>query len=156
MFCYIHLFCNFFQYHSGAIIFIHLNHKIMISLKFFKRKNPRDISAPEKFYAGVIYNGSIDMKTLAERIAYQSTLTPGDCYNVLSALEKNVIDELKEGRIVHLGELGTFRLSVSSNGSNTYEEANTGLVKKARILFRPGSRFRDMLRNLVFKKMQYS
>jgi len=24
---------DFFQYHSGAIIFIYLNHKIMISLK---------------------------------------------------------------------------------------------------------------------------
>lgn len=147
---------GFFQYYSGAILFINLNHKIMISLKFLKRKNPNDLSAPEKFYAAVINNGSIDMNKLAERIAYQSTLTPGDCYNVLSALENNVIDELKEGRIVRLGELGTFRLSVSSNGSDTYEEGHTGLVKKARILFRPGTGFRNMLKNLVFKKISFS
>jgi len=125
----------------------------MINLKFFKRKNPRDLNAPEKFYAGVVSDGSIDMKKLAERIAYQSTLTPGDCYNVLSALEKNVIDELKEGRIVRLGELGSLRLSVSSGGSDTFDEAHSGLVKKTRILYRPGLELRTMLKSLKFKKL---
>jgi hypothetical protein len=62
---------------------IHLKNLAMIKLKFLKRKNPNDLSAPEKYYAAVISEGSINLKRLAEKIAYQSTLTPGDCYNVL-------------------------------------------------------------------------
>ena len=126
----------------------------MIQLKFLKRKNPNDLSAPEKYYAAAISEGSIDLKRLAEKIAYQSTLTPGDCYNVLSALEKNIIEELSDGRIVRLGDLGTFRLSVSSEGSDTLENAHSGMVKKARILFRPAKGLRNMLKNLNYKKVK--
>jgi len=126
----------------------------MIQLKFLKRKNPNDLSAPEKYYAAAISEGSIDLKRLAEKIAYQSTLTPGDCYNVLSALEKNIIEELSDGRIVRLGDLGTFRLSVSSEGSDTLENAHSGMVKKARILFRPAKGLRIMLKNLNYKKVK--
>ena len=126
----------------------------MIKLKFFKRKNPNDLSAPEKYYAAAISEGSIDLKRLAEKIAYQSTLTPGDCYNVLSALEKNIIEELSDGRIVRLGDLGTFRLSVSSEGIDTLENTHSGMVKKARILFRPAIGLRNMLKNLNYKKVK--
>ena len=126
----------------------------MIQLKILKRKNPNDLSAPEKYYAAAISEGSIDLKRLAEKIAYQSTLTPGDCYNVLSALEKNIIEELSDGRIVRLGDLGTFLLSVSSEGSDTLENAHSGMVKKARILFRPAKGLRIMLKNLNYKKVK--
>lgn len=126
----------------------------MIKLKFLKRKNPNDLTAPEKYYAAAISEGSIDLKRLAEKIAYQSTLTPGDCYNVLSALEKNVIEELSDGRIVRLGDLGTFRLSISSEGSDTLEDTHSGMVKKARILFRPAEGLRNMLKNLNYRKVR--
>ena len=135
-------------------IIIHLNILAMIKLKFLKRKNPNDLTAPEKYYAAAVSEGSINLNRLAEKIAYQSTLTPGDCYNVLSALEKNIIEELNDGRIVRLGELGTFRLSVSSEGSDTLENTHSGMVKKARILFRPAKGLRKMLRNLDFRKVQ--
>ena len=48
-----------------------------------KRRDPRDITSPEKFYLTTISQGSSNLKQLAEKISYQSTLTPGDCYNVL-------------------------------------------------------------------------
>ncbi|MGB5242166.1 MAG: HU family DNA-binding protein [Lutimonas sp.] len=124
----------------------------MLKVKFLKRRDPRDIASPEKYYLTTVSKGSINLKELAERIAYQSTLTPGDCYNVLSSLEKNIIVELKMGNIVRLGELGTFRVSISSEGKDTSEELTVGAIKKARILFRPAQGLRDMLRNLVFRK----
>ena len=118
-----------------------------------KKKNPGDVNAPEKFYASTISMGSVDLRKMAEKISYQSTLTPGDCYNVLSALEKNVIDELSEGKIVRLGELGTFRLSVSSEGKETEGEFTSNSIKKKRILFLPSKGLKEMLRNLNFLKL---
>ena len=49
------------------------------------------------------------MEALAEMIAYQSTLTDTDCYAVLRALERNIAQELSQGRIVRLGTLGNFK-----------------------------------------------
>ena len=124
----------------------------MLKLSIIKRRDPRDITSPEKFYLTTISQGSSNLKQLAEKISYQSTLTPGDCYNVLSALEKNVIDELQQGRIVRLGELGTFRVSVSSEGKMTDEELNASAIKKARILFRPSVELGKMLKSLHFQR----
>jgi len=128
----------------------------MLKLKEVKRRDPRDPASQEKYYLTTISQGSIDLKRMAERIAYQSTLTPGDCYNVLSALEKNVIEELSEGRIVRLGELGTFRISISSEGKETSKELNPAVIRKARILYRPAESMRAMLRNLKFRKAETS
>jgi predicted histone-like DNA-binding protein len=124
----------------------------MLKVKSVKRKDPRDQASIEKFYLITAGQDSTDLKSMAERIAYQSTLTPGDCFNVLSALEKNIIDELSEGRTVHLGELGTFRVSISSEGKLTNEELTVNAIKKAKILFRPSVGLRKMLKSMHFRK----
>ena len=58
----------------------------------------------------------------------------------------------KYGRIVHLGDLGTFQLGVKSTGSATSEEVNTTSVTKARLNFRPGEELKKMMNNLSYRK----
>ena len=55
----------------------------------------------------------------------QSTVSPTDCHAVSMALEGNVIRELRKGKIVRMGELGSYRLSVHAEGKETPEEVNT-------------------------------
>jgi predicted histone-like DNA-binding protein len=123
-----------------------------IKFKSQSRKNPQDMTAPEKFYAAAVSNGETDMEALAEMIAYQSTLTDTDCYAVLRSLEHNIINELKQGRIVKLGSLGNFQVSISSGGKDTPEEVTATDVTKSRILFRPGKKLRNLLGNLNYLK----
>jgi predicted histone-like DNA-binding protein len=123
-----------------------------IKFKTQSRKNPQDLTAPEKYYAAAISNGETDMESLAEMIAYQSTLTDTDCYAVLRSLEHNIINELKQGRIVKLGSLGNFQVSISSDGKVTPEEVTATDVTKSRILFRPGKKLRNLLGNLNYLK----
>ena len=123
-----------------------------IKFKTQPRKNPQDMAAPDKFYAAAIGNGETDMESLAEMIAYQSTLTDTDCYAVLRSLEHNIINELKQGRIVKLGSLGNFQVSISSDGKATPEELTAADVTKSRILFRPGKKLRHLLANLTLQK----
>ena len=59
---------------------------------------------------------------------------------------------LKQRRIVRLGKLGNFQVGLSSDGFDTKEEVTSGAVKKARILFRPAKRMRDLLKNLSYLK----
>ena len=123
-----------------------------ITYKTLPRKNPRDLAAPEKYYAAVKTNGSEDFETLAEQISEQCTVTETDCLAVLNVLEQNIVRELKQGRIVRLGKLGNFQVSLSSEGYNTAAEVSSQGIKATRILFRPAKKMRNLLKNLSFNK----
>lgn len=123
-----------------------------VLIKTMARKNPRDLSATEKFYAAAISNGDVNMEKLAELISFQSTLTPSDIYAVLLSLEYNIASQLEDGKIVKLGSIGSFQVSVSSEGMTTAEEVSANAITKSRILFRPGKKLRKLLRDLSFHK----
>jgi predicted histone-like DNA-binding protein len=124
-----------------------------VKFKILPRKNPQDASAPEKFYAAAIGDGEIDLDRLAEKIAYQCTLTEVDCHAVLLSLVHNVSEELNDGRIVRLGKLGTFQVGISSDGMTTKDEVDASAITKTRILFRPGKKLQKVLSDLSFRKM---
>lgn len=123
-----------------------------VKFKVLPRKNPQDILAPEKFYAAAIADGETDLEKLAELISYQCTVTEADCYAVLMSLEHNIIGELNEGRIVKLGRLGNFQVSISSEGKDTADEVTSTAISKNRILFRPGKKLRNLLSIITYKK----
>ena len=123
-----------------------------IKYQVLPRKNPQDITAPEKFYAAAVADGDVDLDRLAELISYQCTVTETDCYAVLMALEHNIIGELGQGRIVKLGRLGNFQVGISSTGSDTAAGVSATAITKSRILFRPGKKLRTMLNGVSFKK----
>lgn len=123
-----------------------------VKFKAVSRKNPQDLAAPEKFYARAIADGEVDLDTLAQMISDQNTVTETDCYAVLISLEKNIIAELGQGRIVKLGRLGTFQVGVSSEPEDTAEDVASSSIVKCRINFRPGKRMQNFLKIVTFKK----
>jgi len=123
-----------------------------IIYKPLERLNPQDTTAVKKYYAAVVANGSVDFETLAEMISEQCTVTETDCLAVLNVLEQNIVRELKQGRIVRLGKLGNFQVSLSSEGYATEDEVTASAVKKSRILFRPAKKMRNLLKDLTFQR----
>jgi predicted histone-like DNA-binding protein len=123
-----------------------------ILYKVLSKKNPQDLLAPEKFYASAIADGIVDLDLLAELIADQCTVTEADCYAVLLSLEKNIIRELGQGRIVKVGRLGSFQMGLSSEGMATADAVSASSIKKTRVLFRPGKKMRRLLVDITFRK----
>jgi predicted histone-like DNA-binding protein len=123
-----------------------------ILYKVLPKKNPQDLLAPEKYYATAIADGIIDLDLLAELIADQCTVTEADCYAVLISLEKKIIRELGQGRIVKVGRLGNFKVGLSSEGMATADDVSSSSIKKTKILFRPGKRMRRLLVDTTFRK----
>jgi predicted histone-like DNA-binding protein len=123
-----------------------------ILYKVLPKKNPQDLLAPEKYYATAIADGIVDLDLLAELIADQCTVTEADCYAVLISLEKNIIRELGQGRIVKVGRLGNFKVGLSSEGMATADDVSSSSIKKTKILFRPGKRMRRLLVDTTFRK----
>jgi predicted histone-like DNA-binding protein len=123
----------------------------MVVIKPLERRNPQDVNAENKYYAKAISQGVIDFERLAYLVSNQCTVRESDCYAVLRALEHNIMDELKQGKIVQLGGLGNLQVGVTSKGEITPEEVSVNTVKKAHLNFRPGAKLRDMLEIVKFK-----
>ena len=77
---------------------------------------PGEKDSEKKFYAVSKTNGTSSMKTLCKLISARSTVSSADVKAVLDNLNFVLDMELQEGRIVRLGDFGSFRISVSSDG----------------------------------------
>lgn len=126
-----------------------------INISVSPRINPRDKEAAPKFYGKVQTRGTVTFDTLADDIAYATTLTDGDVSNVLRALVKQIKKHLADGKIVNLDGLGTFQFQISGKGALTEKDYNTSLIQKVRIQYRPGRLVREVqnLTTLQFKKV---
>ncbi len=125
----------------------------MITVKTVERVNPRAPEEPHKFYGMAQSTGEIGLTDLAKKISKSTTLGVPDVYAVIMALMIELPELLLEGKIVKLGEFGTFRVTVSSDGVATVNEYSTTLIKKANLNFRPGKAIADALSSAVFKKV---
>ena len=117
------------------------------------RINPRDKEAAPKYYGRVQANGDVNVREMSERIQQSCTVHKADVQAVLLALEDVIIDALKGGEIVRLGELCTLQVSLSGKGALTEKEYDDSLIKKARIIFRPGTVLAGALETLKFSKV---
>ena len=117
------------------------------------RLNPRDKDASPKYYAQAQASGDVSIREMSERIQQSCTVHKADVHAVLVALEDTMIDALKGGEIVRLGDLGTFQIGISSKGAETEEDYDASLIKKARINFRPGLALTGVLSGLSYKKV---
>lgn len=125
-----------------------------IKYNVIERGNPSDPTAPKKFYASSSIDGNADIEVLTERVEQISTMSGGDIRGVLYTLTDVVPSLLSEGKSVRIGDLGIFRVSISSEGSDTAEEVSADNVRGAKIIFTPGKKFKDMLDDLSFKKVE--
>lgn len=125
-----------------------------VSYNVIERGQPGVTGGGEKkFYASAKMTGEIDIKQLIKRIEKISTVSGADIRGVLYALVDVVPDELAEGNIVRIGDLGDFRISLSSNGHETADDVNSDSIKKSRVIFSPGDKFETMFKTLEFTKL---
>ena len=125
-----------------------------IEYKLAQRINPQNRSAPPKFYAVVQNTGQTNQRQLAEEIARESSLSVGDIYSTIVLLAELIGRELEKGKIVDLGELGRFGLTLRGSGADTQEAYNTNLIKQVAIQFKPHKRLKDRVNQASFKRVQ--
>ena len=117
------------------------------------RINPREKNDPPKYYAQAQARGDVNIREMAERIQSTCTVHKTDVYAVLVALEDVVKEAIQNGEIVRLGELCTLQVSLSGKGTLTEKEYDDWLIKKAKIIFRPGTILAGALETLKYSKV---
>ena len=124
----------------------------MIKYKVIARKNPSDRTLPAKYYITPVTTGVVELDELSSLISDGSTLREADVYAVLIGLVNTISKQLAAGRMVKLGRLGSFTIAVNSEGVESEEDAHAGLIKRAKIRYRPAARLRELLKTLSFQK----
>lgn len=122
----------------------------MITYRVIPKGNPSNEEAPQRYYANVLSNGVSDMRTIAEKISDRCTLTTVDTIAVLEALVNLIPQELADGKIVKLGDFGTFKISLRSEGATSAELFSKEAIKEAKVHFRQGLEFRKKFQNLNY------
>jgi len=125
----------------------------MIKISTTERVNLQSPEEPRKHYGVAQSAGEIGLMDLAKKISKSTTIGVPDVYAVIMAMLIDIPENLLEGKLVKLGEFGTFRLTVSSEGADSAEEYSTTLIKKANLNFRAGKAITDALSSAVFKKV---
>ena len=106
----------------------------------------------KKFYASTVANGEMTLNKLTKNIEKISTVSGADIRAVVYAMVDVMKDALADGQIVRLGDLGSLRISLSSNAEDTAEAVNASTIKGARTIFTPGKDLKEMLKILEYQK----
>ena len=98
-------------------------------------------------------SGEKALDGLTRDIEKISTVSGADIRAVLYALVDVMKDVLADGQIVRIGELGSLRVSFSSEGKATEKEVTAASIKQAKVIFTPGKDIKDTLTTLTYEKI---
>jgi predicted histone-like DNA-binding protein len=103
----------------------------------------KDIS--RKYYATARSNGELTYPTLLRRISAKTNLSIPIVETVIRELNWLIPDELANGKIVRMGELGSFCLVLKSKGEEVPEKVDKYSIEELRLVFKPGNVIKERL-----------
>ena len=107
----------------------------------------------KKFYASAVQDGEVSLEALTKGIEKTSTVNGADIRAVLYAMVEEAVNNLSESRIIRLGDLGSLRISISSEGKEKAEDVNSSAIKESSVIFTPGSKIKEMLAAAKYQKV---
>lgn len=124
----------------------------MLKYNVLARKNP--INKSVKYYAQLTSPNPINCQQLSTVISEKCTVTIPDVKAVLSALEQEIINYLRNGASVRLGDLGTFRATLTTRGAATRKDFVAKNIERVNVRFLASSNMRHKL-SVVNPDMQF-
>lgn len=105
----------------------------MIHYKVQEKKSPR--TGTSKYYVQIAPTVPVTRSAIISQIEKITSLSSSDVKACLDALEYCITEAMKEGKSVRLGDLGSFRPTISSFGTTERNKANSTLIRFVRVRF---------------------
>ncbi len=126
----------------------------MIKYSVNPQVNPQNPEAAMKYYAKAQTNKVLDINDFARHISMHGTVYGrADIQAILIMTVDCIREQLLEGNKINLGELGSFWVSLQSNGAKTAEEFVPGKIYGVKVIWTPGTEFQDLIENAKFNKV---
>ena len=118
----------------------------MINYSVFMMANPNKLDEPMKAYAKNQVNEIWPLEKFSKHIAdHNGVYSRGTVKGVISDMCECLVEQLLNGNKIRLGELGTFSISISSEGAENCEKFTAKNIKAVNILFNPGDDFNNLI-----------
>ena len=105
-----------------------------------------------KYYAGIKREREVTLREMVKEISSRSTVTTADAMAVIENFLELVPKFLRNGRTVNLGQLGSFRVNISSKGYDTPDEVGNYSIKRNKISFLPSAEMRENMGTVKYTK----
>ena len=112
--------------------------------------NPMEKNDPHKAYAKAQINGEMSLKELSKEVSNKCTVHSADVSAVLIATVETMLAALRDGKQVDFGELGKFRLQITSKGAITAEDFTSDNITGVTIQFVPGDDLKGIFKGMEF------
>ncbi|WP_455624213.1 HU family DNA-binding protein [Parabacteroides sp.] len=124
----------------------------LVQRKDFTKDAPTD---GKRFYAQLVSNGTVSLDELCESIAEETAQTSADVKSIFDRLPRILRRHLSEGRNVQMGEFGSLRPTLGSQGSLTKKEFDAAtMMKKPGLVFTPGKLLQRMRDDVTFLRVK--
>ena len=108
----------------------------------------------EKYVAQNFITNTVNFKDLCDEISKVGMVPSGAVKFVLDALIDTLNINLNKGISVQLGDFGQFRPGISSESQETEAAVDSDTIRRVKIVFTPGYKFKDMLDNVSIYKTE--
>ena len=149
---FIWLLVNFFYTTAVIIRHFYFLYETPMKFKLVEKANPMD-RTKKKRYANAVNAGTMSQKEMARHLEEKSSLTIGDISNVIENLIVELPRQLMEGKSVKLGDFGSFRLSLSSEGAEDKKKFNTAKIEP-KVIFTPSTEFKEKLQKISYTQAE--
>lgn len=120
-----------------------------IKIRYNKKSNPQQPDQ-KKWYGCAIKSGDVTLNEMATQISIANGIPRKQTKSLLNSFIKMLCDKLNDGYIVRLSDFGVFQTAISTIGKEAPQPISTDDIRNRKLLFRPGSRVKQMLSNLEF------
>jgi predicted histone-like DNA-binding protein len=125
-----------------------------IKIKAIQRAQPGIAGGgAKKYYATPVMDGEWNLDSMTKAIEKICTVSGADIRAVLYAMVDVAIDGLGDSKIIRLGDLGSIRVTLSSNGVELEKDVNSAIIRKAGVIFTPGPRIKLTMDSVKYTKV---
>ena len=124
--------------------------KQMINYSVYMLPNQMDEKQPAKAYAKAQVKEVMGFRQFVAHIAEHGGHKRGQVKGVLADMCSCLVEQLLEGKKILLDDLGSFWLSLSSEGAENCEAFTEKNITGVRILFTPGDDFENLIGRASF------
>lgn len=124
----------------------------LVQRKDFSKGAPKDA---KKTFAQLVNNGTVSFEEFCNDIAEETALTSADAKGFIDRAARICAKHLKEGRLVQMGELGSFLLAGGSKGADSPDKFDAStMMKKPKVQFIPGKLLQDIRGKVTFERVK--
>ena len=113
-----------------------------------------DKTKTEKYEAQNVITNTVNFRDLCKEVSMFGMIPEGAVKHVIDALIDALNTNLNKGLSVQLGDFGCFRPGMSCKSQKEEKDVDADTVRRVKIVFTPGYKFKDMLDNVSIYKTE--